>query len=67
MNGQMMESGTDHTKYPHYPDRVSQDGSVDTETRISGVRFQAEAKDFTPSPHPTQLWGPPNLLFNGYC
>jgi len=29
MNGQMMESGTDHTKYLHYPDLVSRDGSVD--------------------------------------
>jgi hypothetical protein len=36
MNGQMMESGTDHTKYRHYPDRVSRDGSVGTEARILG-------------------------------
>jgi hypothetical protein len=42
-----MESGTDHTKYLHYPDLVSRNGSVDTETRTFGVRCQAGTKDFS--------------------
>ena len=47
MNRQMMESGTDHTKYLHYPDLVSRDGSIDTETITSGARCQAGTKDFS--------------------
>jgi hypothetical protein len=45
MNGQMTESGTDHTKYLHYPDLVSWDGSVNTEH--PGLGSRQGAKDFS--------------------
>jgi hypothetical protein len=32
----------------------------------TGVRSPAEAKDFSSSLCPNQLWGPPSLLSNGY-
>jgi hypothetical protein len=34
--------------------------------RVIGVRYPAEAKDFSSSLCPDRLWGPPSLLYNGY-
>jgi len=54
MNGQMMESGTDHTKYLHYPDLVSLDGSVDTRQGQKIFLFFFFIPNIHPGLEPTQ-------------
>jgi hypothetical protein len=65
-----------HQMVQHYyylvPDDESRDSSVDTATgywlddRRVGVPVPVGSKLFTSACRPDRLWGPPNLLSNGY-